>query len=264
MMFSRRSGRVSRRHKSMVTLKSQEELEIMRLAGRVVALTLGLLQQEVRPGVTTGYLDKIAEDFIRSHGAVPSFKGLYGFPASICASVNEEVVHGIPGPRRLMEGDIISIDVGAMVGGFHGDGAATFAVGDVSPEARTLIDVTSESLYRGISQARVGNTVHDISRAIQEYVEAHGFSVVRSYAGHGIGRRMHEEPQIPNFVAPGEEVRLMPGMTLAIEPMVNAGTWEVRVKPDRWTVVTADSSLSGHFEHTVAVTSDGPEILTRS
>ncbi|HHY46312.1 MAG TPA: type I methionyl aminopeptidase [Firmicutes bacterium] len=264
-MSSRQSRHAWRRFRPQVRvpIKSREELDIMRLAGRIVALTLRRLSEVIRPGVTTAELDREAEDFIRSHSAVPSFKGLYGFPASICTSVNEEVVHGIPGPRRLVEGDIVSVDVGALIGGFHGDGAATLPVGEISDSARRLIQVTREALDRGIAKARSGNTVKDISGAVQSFVEANGFSVVRAYAGHGIGRKMHEDPQVPNFVVEADpDVTLVPGMTLAIEPMVNAGTWEVLVMPDGWTVVTADSSLSCHFEHTVAVTQNGPEILT--
>ncbi|MDK2888728.1 MAG: methionyl aminopeptidase [Thermoanaerobacter sp.] len=247
----------------MITIKSQRELRYMRDAGRVVAGVLGELSRAIKPGVTTAELDRLAEDFILARGARPAFKGLYGFPASICTSVNEQVVHGIPGLRKLESGDIISIDVGAEINGYYGDGAATFPVGEVSPEAKKLMAVTEEALYEGIRFARQGNRLSDISHAVQSYVEKHGFSVVREYVGHGIGRSMHEEPQVPNFGKPGRGPRLKAGMTLAIEPMVNAGTHEVRTLGDNWTVVTRDSSLSAHFEHTVAITDGEPEILTR-
>jgi methionyl aminopeptidase len=247
----------------MIMIKSQRELRYMRDAGRVVAGVLGELSRAIKPGVTTAELDRLAEDFILARGARPAFKGLYGFPASICTSVNEQVVHGIPGLRKLESGDIISIDVGAEINGYFGDGAATFPVGEVSPEAKKLLAVTEEALYEGIRFARQGNRLSDISHAVQSYVEKHGFSVVREYVGHGIGRSMHEEPQVPNFGKPGRGPRLKAGMTLAIEPMVNAGTHEVRTLGDNWTVVTGDSRLSAHFEHTVAITDDEPEILTR-
>ncbi|MGB9802942.1 MAG: type I methionyl aminopeptidase [Desulfofundulus sp.] len=247
----------------MIIIKSQRELRYMRDAGRVVAGVLNELSRAVKPGVTTAELDRLAEDFILARGARPAFKGLYGFPASICTSVNEQVVHGIPGLRKLESGDIISIDVGAEINGYFGDGAATFPVGDVSPEARKLLAVTEGALYEGIRCARQGNRLSDISHAVQSYVEKHGFSVVRDYVGHGIGRNMHEEPQVPNFGKPGRGPRLKAGMTLAIEPMVNAGTHEVRTLEDNWTVVTRDSRLSAHFEHTIAVTDGEPEILTR-
>lgn len=246
----------------MIYRKSERELQYMREAGRIVALTLQELEKAIKPGVTTKELDSLAEEFIRRQGARPAFKGLYGFPASICTSVNEEVVHGIPGPRRLREGDIISIDVGTEVEGYHGDGAWTFPVGEISEEAARLLEVTREALYRGIEKAVAGNRLSDISHAIQTYVESHGFSVVRDFVGHGIGRRMHEEPQVPNFGPPGRGPRLEEGMTLAIEPMVNAGTGAVRRLDDGWTVVTRDGGLSAHFEHTVAITAAGPEILT--
>ncbi|AEG16532.1 methionine aminopeptidase, type I [Desulfofundulus kuznetsovii DSM 6115] len=247
----------------MIMIKSQRELRYMRDAGRVVAGVLGELSRAIKPGVTTAELDRLAEDFILARGARPAFKGLYGFPASICTSVNEQVVHGIPGLRKLESGDIISIDVGAEINGYFGDGAATFPVGEISPEAKKLLAVTEEALYEGIRFARQGNRLSDISHAVQSYVEKHGFSVVREYVGHGIGRSMHEEPQVPNFGKPGRGPRLKAGMTLAIEPMVNAGTHEVRTLGDNWTVVTGDSKLSAHFEHTVAITDDEPEILTR-
>lgn len=247
----------------MIYKKSERELAYMRDAGRIVALTLQELEKAIRPGITTGELDAIAEAFIRRQGAAPAFKGLYGFPATICASVNEQVVHGIPGARQLQEGDIISIDVGTIVNGYYGDGAATFPVGEISAEAERLLRVTAEALAKGIEKAVVGNRVSDISHAIQKWVEDHGFSVVRDFVGHGIGRKMHEEPQVPNFGPPGRGPRLEAGMTLAIEPMVNQGTHEVRVLEDNWTVVTLDGKLSAHFEHTVAIRDGAAEILTR-
>lgn len=239
----------------------------MREAGRIVAEVHARLRERLRPGVTTGELDAWAEEIISARGAVPSFKGYRGFPASICTSINEEVVHGIPSyRRRLREGDIISIDVGAIYQGYHGDSAWTYAIGKVSREVCRLLEVTEGALYAGIAQARKENRFHDISKAIQEYVESHGFSVVREYTGHGIGRQMHEEPQILHYVdsrdANGRR-RLRPGMTFALEPMVNAGTWETEVLADGWTVVTRDRRLSAHFEHTLAITDGEAEILTR-
>lgn len=243
-------------------IKTEEEIELMRGSARVVAETLRLLGSAVKPGVTTKELDELAEQHIRSRGGLPSFKGYRGFPASICASVNSEVVHGIPGPKKLEDGDIISIDVGVLKEGYHGDGAATFAVGRVSEEATRLLRTTRGALEAGIAAARAGNRVSDISGAVQGVVEAAGFSVVRDLVGHGIGQQMHEEPQIPNFVGGGQSPALAKGMTLAIEPMVNAGAYGITVKDDAWTVVTCDGSLSAHFEHTVAVTGDGAETLT--
>ncbi len=246
----------------MIVLKSDDEVRTMRRAGRVVAEALACLGERVAPGVTTGELDRWAEEFFRSRGAIPAFKGYNGFPASICTSLNEQVVHGIPGSRTLKEGDVISIDVGAVVAGFYGDSAATFPVGQITPEAELLLTTTRAALDRGIAEARVGNRLSDISHAIQTWVERHGFSVVREYVGHGIGRAMHEAPAIPNYGPPGRGPRLKPGMTLAIEPMVNAGGHEVVTREDHWTVVTLDGTWSAHFEHTVAVTGDGPLILT--
>ncbi|HVP56931.1 MAG TPA: type I methionyl aminopeptidase [bacterium] len=243
-------------------VKTEEEIELMRRSARVVAETLRLLGSAVKAGITTKELDQLAEDHIRSRGGLPSFKGYRGFPATICASVNSEVVHGIPGPRRLEDGDIISIDVGVLKEGYHGDGAATFAVGTISEEASRLLETTRQALEAGIAQARAGNRVRDISQAVQGVVEAAGFSVVRDLVGHGIGQQMHEEPQIPNFVSGAQSPMLAKGMTLAIEPMVNAGAYAITVKDDAWTVVTSDGSLSAHFEHTVAVTDDGAETLT--
>jgi len=239
----------------------------MREAGRIVAEVFEALQSRLRPGVTTGELDRLAEDLITGRGAVPSFKGYHGFPASICASVNEEVVHGIPSRvRRLQQGDIISIDVGAIYEGYHGDSARTFAIGEIAEEARRLLEATEGGLYAGIAEARAGKRFGDISAAIQAYVEDKGFSLVREYTGHGIGKLMHEPPQILHYVNPHDRVRrrrLRPGMTFALEPMVNVGTWKTKQLDDGWTVVTEDRELSAHFEHTLAVTEDGPEILTR-
>jgi methionyl aminopeptidase len=235
----------------------------MRAAGRIVALVIARMVDLVRPGVTTAELDAAAEALIRSQGAEPSFKGYHGYPASICTSVNEQVVHGLPGPRRLLEGDIISIDVGAYCQGFHGDAAITLPVGTVSAEARRLLQVTRRALELGITAVRPGAHLSDIGHAVQSYVEAQGFSVVREYVGHGIGTAMHEPPQIPNFGVPGNGPVLKPGMTLAIEPMVNVGEYPVRALEDGWTVVTRDGSLSAHFEHTVAVSEAGHEVLTR-
>jgi methionyl aminopeptidase len=246
----------------VIHAKSVREIEIMREAGRIVALAHAHVKKAVAPGISTRELDAIVESFIRGCDAEPSFKGYNGFPASICASVNEELVHGIPGPRKLAEGDILSVDIGAYYRGYHGDSAWTYPVGAISDEARLLLQVTEASLYAGIEKAASGNRLTDISHAVQEYVERNGFSVVRDYVGHGIGHRMHEEPQIPNYGPPGRGARLRPGMVLAIEPMVNVGSEAVRTLEDNWTVVTADGSLCAHFEHTVAVGADGPIILT--
>lgn len=247
----------------MINCKSEREINYMRDAGNIVARTLAEIKLAVCPGVTTKELDTIAEDFITKQAAVPAFKGYHGYPACICASVNEEVVHGIPSLRMLNDGDIISIDAGAVINGYCGDSAITLAVGNISAEANKLLEVTEASLYQGIAQAKDGNRLSDISNAVQVYVEANGFSVVRDYVGHGIGSNMHEEPQIPNFGRPGRGPRLGTGMTLAIEPMVNIGSYDVRTLLDNWTVVTKDGSLSAHFEHTVAITEVGPEILTK-
>ncbi len=235
----------------------------MREAGRIVAKTLAVLGEAIEPGVTTGELNALAEKFIRSEGGNPAFKGLYGFPASICASVNEEVVHGIPGLRTLQNGDIISIDIGTEINGYYGDAAYTFPVGNIGDGAQKLLAVTEQALYAGIARARQNNHLSDISFAVQTMAEDNGFSVVREYVGHGIGRAMHEEPQVPNFGRPGRGPRLRAGMTLAIEPMVNAGGFEVFTLADDWTVITRDRRLSAHFEHTVAITDGEPEILTK-
>ena len=247
---------------SSVYLRGREEIEAIRQAARLVGKTLRMLEGEVKPGVTTAHLDQLAEAFIRDHGGRPAFKGYREYPASICTSVNEEVVHGIPGSRELHEGDIIGIDVGVEMDGYYGDAARTFAVGPARPEAARLMKVTSEALALGIAQARAGQRVGDISYAIQSHVEAAGLSVVRALVGHGIGRQMHEEPQVPNYGQAGRGPRLMAGQVLAIEPMVNAGGAEVVTRDDRWTVATRDGSLSAHFEHTVAVGNDGPDILS--
>ena len=250
----------------MITLKSEHELALMREAGRIVAEVLGGIRTAVAPGVTTADLEAIADRIIvGKYQAIPSFKGYRGFPGMVCASVNEEIVHGIPGQRVLREGDIISVDVGVIYKGYHGDSAITVGVGQVDADSQRLMDVTAESLRIGIEAAKPGNWTTDISKAIQSYVESQGYSVVREYTGHGIGRKMHEDPQIPNYFEPriGGRVRLRPGMTFALEPMVNIGDWKTRVLDDRWTVVTADGARSAHFEHTVAVTKNGPEIMTR-
>ncbi len=246
----------------MIVIKSPVEIEMMREAGRITAKALRLVGESVRPGVTTRALDKIAEEYIRSEGAKPAFLGYHGFPATLCTSINEQVVHGIPGKRMLAEGDVLSVDCGAVVDGFFGDSAMTFAVGEVSAEARALMDATRDSLTAGIAKMRADMRLYDIGAAVQQVAEAAGFSVVREYVGHGIGRAMHEEPQVPNFGQAGKGVQLKPGMVFAVEPMVNAGGYEVRSLDDGWTVVTADGSLSAHFEHTIAVTEDGPVILT--
>jgi methionyl aminopeptidase len=246
----------------LIVVKSPQEIELMRQAGRIVARTLQELARAVKPGITTIQLDTLARRYIEKLHGRPAFRGYHGYPASICASLNDEVVHGIPSLRRLKTGDIISIDVGVFYKGYYGDAAATFPVGEVSPLAERLLEVTRESLYKGIEKAFPGNHLYDISAAVQTYVESQGFSVVRNYVGHGIGSEMHEEPQVPNFGLPGKGPVLEAGMVLAIEPMVNAGTWEVETLNDDWTVVTRDRSLSAHFEHTVAILQDGPEILT--
>ncbi|KUK54459.1 MAG: Methionine aminopeptidase [Desulfotomaculum sp. 46_296] len=235
----------------------------MRDAGRIVAGTFAELLKLIKPGVTTAELAYAAEEFIISHGAKPAFKGLYGFPDCICVSINEEVVHGIPGLRKLKDGDIISIDIGTEINGYYGDGAQSFPVGNVTDKALRLLRITEESLYEGIKKAREGNRLSDISYAIQTHVEKNGYSVVKDYVGHGIGKNMHEEPQVPNYGQPNRGPRLKPGMTLAIEPMVNIGTHEVYTLTDNWTVITKDAELSAHFEHTVAITEGEPEILTR-
>lgn len=246
----------------MIIIKTDMEIEYMRSAGKLVGETLARLEEVVKPGITTAEIDRIAEEFILKNNAKPSFKGYNGFPASICASVNEEVVHGFPSNRVLQEGDIISVDCGAILNGYQGDAARTIAVGKISPDAQKLIDVTRESFFKGVEHAKVGNRLTDISSAVQVYVEGFGYSVVRDFVGHGIGRDMHEDPEVPNFGRPGRGPKLTHGMVLAIEPMVNIGKYYVKVKPNGWTVVTEDGSLSAHYENTVAILNNGPEILT--
>lgn len=246
-----------------ISIKSEQEIEKMRQAGKIVAEVHQELKNEIRPGISTKKLDEIAEKIIRGRGAEPSFKGYHGFPASICASINEEVVHGIPDQHRILhEGDIISIDVGSYLNGYHGDGAKTFPVGTIEPEKQRLIDVTRQSFYEGIKYAKDGNHLYEISSAVQKYVEDNGYSVVRDFVGHGIGTEMHEEPQVPNYKMIGRGPKLECGMVLAIEPMVNAGTYEVRVLQNDWTVVTRDGSLSAHYEHTLVITTGECELLT--
>ena len=247
----------------MIVLKTTRELEIMREACRISAGALSVAGKAVEPGVTTAEIDKIAYDYIRSQGAEPNFLHYNGYPATACISINDEVIHGIPSTKRVLKaGDIVSIDLGAKFEGYNGDNAATFACGDVSEQAKRLMDATRESLYEGIRAAVYGGRIGDISHAVQAYVEARGYSVVREFVGHGVGASLHEAPEVPNFGRPGHGIRLVPGMTLAIEPMVNLGGPDVRVLPDGWTVKTTDGTLSAHFEHTVAITADGPVILT--
>ena len=247
----------------MVLIKSAREIEQMRRAGQVVAQILEELAKGVKPGMTTGEIDQIAESRCRDLGAVPAFKGYHGFPSTVCISVNDEVVHGIPSPKRVLKaGDIVGLDFGVVVDGWYGDSARTVPVGEVSDLARKLMDVTREGLMRGIAQCRPGNRVFDIGHAVQNYVESFGFSVVREFVGHGIGRALHEDPQVPNYGPKGKGLVLKEGMVLAIEPMVNAGAHTVKVMSDGWTAVTTDRSLSAHFEHTVAITKQGPDILT--
>ena len=249
----------------MIILKTPEEIAIMARASKVVAETLQALKQAVRPGITTEDLDRIAEEHIRSRGGIPAFKGYRSYPKTLCASVNDQVVHGIPSSRRMLkEGDIVGLDLGAIVEGFYGDAAMTVPVGSIAPEVAELLRVTEEALYKGIEQARVGNRLSDISHAVQQHAEAAGFSVVTDFVGHGIGRQLHEEPQVPNYGKPGQGPRLQVGMVLAIEPMVNMGRSGVRVLDDQWTAVTKDGSLSAHFEHTIAIQAEGPaQILTK-
>jgi len=242
----------------MIILKTPDEIAVMAQASRVVAETLRVLQKAVRPGITTDELDRIAEVEIRSRGAQPAFKGYRSYPKTLCASVNEQVVHGIPSKRVLKEGDIIGLDLGAIVGGFYGDSAVTVMVGQTTEKNARLVQVTEEAMYLGIKQAEVGHRLSDISHAIQRYVESAGYSVVTEFVGHGIGRQLHEEPQVPNYGKPGQGLRLQAGMVLAIEPMVNMGGSAVKVLEDRWTAVTVDGSLSAHFEHTIAIVPSGP------
>ncbi len=248
----------------MIILKSRREIDIMRKANLIVANTHAYLAEKIAPGISTYELDRLADEYIREQGAIPSFKGYRGFPASVCISINNEVVHGIPDQSRILnDGDIVSLDIGTLFEGFNGDAARTVAVGEISYEAEKLLTVTETSLLKGLEKAIIGNRLFDISHAIQKYVEANEFSVVRDYVGHGIGRKMHEDPQIPNFGPAGRGPILKEGMTLAIEPMVNTGTHKVKVLDDGWTVITSDGSLSAHFEHSIAITDQGPEILSR-
>ncbi|MCL0099399.1 type I methionyl aminopeptidase [Dehalococcoidia bacterium] len=245
-----------------VTIKSSKELDLMRESGQIVAETKILLAEAIQPGLTTAELDRIAENEIRKRGGVPSFKGYLGFPATICSSFNEEIVHGIPSNRCMNEGDLISIDIGAIVGGFHSDTAFTAGVGDITDKAQCLIEATEKALRLGIAQVKPGARIGDISSAIQEYSEGLGYGVVRQYVGHGIGRSLHEDPQVPNYGSPGKGPILRQGMTIAIEPMLNMGSWETETMSDGWTVVTADRQLSAHFEDTVAITNAGVEVFT--
>ncbi len=246
----------------MISLKSEHEIELMRRAGKITTEARALARSLIRPGVTTKQIDKAVYDFITAQGAKPSFLHYHGYPASVCASVNDEVIHGIPGNRVLQEGDIVSIDVGAYIGGVHGDCAGTYPCGQVSEEALDLIRVTQQSFFEGIKMAREGNRLGDLSAAIQAYVESHGYTVVREFVGHGIGHQMHESPEVPNYGKPGRGVRLLRGMTLAVEPMVNAGSAAIHQMSDGWTVKTADGKLSAHYENTILITGGEPEILT--
>ncbi len=248
----------------MIVLKTSKELSLMREACRISAGALKVAGEAVEPGVTTAQIDKIAHEYILKAGATPTFLNYNGFPATACISINDEIIHGIPSHRRVIKsGDIVSIDLGASINGYVGDNAATFACGDISPEAKRLCDVTRESLYEGISKAVAGGRLGDIGFAIASYCEERGFSVVREYTGHGLGTQLHEDPSVPNFGTPGRGVRLLPGMTIAIEPMINLGSAAIKVQPDGWTVRTKDGKLSAHFEHTVAITADGPKIMTQ-
>ena len=248
----------------MIKVKSEQEIQKMRIAGRIVAETFEILREAIVPGVTTKELNQIADKFIRQNNATCSFYRYNGYPASICTSVNEQVVHGIPnGAVSLKDGDIISIDIGACYEGYHGDAARTFAVGSISDDAQRLIDVTKQSFFEGMSKAIPGNRIGDIANAVQTYVESNGFSVVRALVGHGVGSDLHEAPEVPNFGTAGRGARLVSGMTIAIEPMVNMGTYHVNTLPDKWTVVTADGKLSAHYENTVVITQNGAEILTK-
>lgn len=246
----------------MIPIKNEREISVMRRACKITAAARALAGEMVRPGVTTKEIDKAVHDFIVSQGATPSFLNYSGYPASACISVNNTVIHGIPDGRVLKEGDIVSVDVGAKWGGFHGDCAATFACGEISPEAEKLIEVTRQSFFEGVKFARQGYRISDIGHAVQTYVEANGFSVVRAFIGHGVGEHLHEEPEVPNYGKPGRGPRLIRGMTIAVEPMVNVGTYDVRVLKDGWTTVTADGKLSAHYENTVLITDGEPEILT--
>ena len=247
----------------MISVKNSDQIRLMKEAGRITGEALYIAGEKLKPGMTTKQLDTIIRQHIESRGARPSFLGYGGFPGSACISINDQVIHGIPGPRVIEEGDIVNIDVGAFYKGYHGDSANTFAVGKVSDEAKKLIEVTKESFWKGIAEAKPGNRVGDIGFAVQSYVEANGFSVVRRYVGHGVGEELHESPDVPNYGSKGRGVRLYAGMTIAVEPMVNIGTPDVRELNDKWTVVTADGSLSAHYEHSIAITDDGVIVLTK-
>lgn len=246
----------------MVTIKSEREIELMRKAGQILGNTLKLLEENVKPGITTAELDKIAYEYIKSNDSIPSFKGYNGFPASICASVNNEVVHGIPDNRVLREGDIIGIDAGVCYGGYHADAARTFGVGEISPAAKKLIEVTKESFFKGVEKAKHGARIGDISAAVQTFVEGNGYSVVRDLIGHGIGSSLHEEPDVPNYGIAGRGMRLIKGMTIAVEPMVNVGGYEIRLLKNGWTYVTKDNTLSAHYENTIVITDNGCDVIT--
>lgn len=249
----------------MIVLKTSRELSLMREACRISAGALKVAGEAVRPGISTWEIDQIAYKYIKSQGAEPNFLNLYGFPATACISINDEVIHGIPSKKRILKsGDIVSIDLGAKIGGYNGDNAATFACGEISEEAKRLMDTTKESLYEAIKMAVPGGKIGDIASTVQNYCESRGYSVVREYTGHGVGKELHEDPSVPNYGTAGRGVRLLPGMTIAIEPMINQGTAKIKVLPDGWTVKTQDSKLSAHFEHTVAITKDGPVILTKA
>lgn len=247
-----------------ITIKTAEQIGKMREAGKLLAQVEAMLAKTVTPGITTAYLDRLAEDYIRSHGGIPSFKGYGGFPSTLCTSINEEVVHGFPSQRILKEGDILSVDMGCILKGYHADMARTYAVGSISPEAQRLIAVTKQSFFEGIALAKDGNHLNEVGAAIQRYVEKNGFSVVRAYVGHGIGTKLHEPPEIPNYKTLSKGIRLQRGMTLAIEPMVNMGDYNVRLQKDGWTAVTKDGKLAAHYENTILVTDGEPEILTQS
>jgi methionyl aminopeptidase len=246
----------------MVTRKSKVEIDKMRRAGRIVAEVLALVESELKPGVSTAHLDRIAEKYIRSAGAVPSFLGYHGYPASLCISLDDEVVHGIPGERTIRDGQVVSVDAGAIYEGWHGDGARTFVVGTANPTATRLVETTRTAMMAGIAAAQPGNRIGDIAGAVEDIAGAGGYGIVRQYVGHGIGTSMHEEPQVPNFRSPAKGMQLVPGICLAIEPMLTIGSHEVETRPDGWTVVTRDGSLAAHFEHTIAITEQGPQILT--
>ena len=249
--------------KRMIELKTAREIEIIKKNGRILAQTLNLLEKKIQPGIKTGELDRLAEEFIRKQGGYPAFKGYREYPKSICVSINDEIVHGIPGERVIQDGQIVSVDAGVLKDGYYADAACTYPVGEISDEAQKLIRITRQALENAIDYVKAGKHLSDVSYAVQSLVEKNGFSVVRDLVGHGIGKKMHEEPQIPNFGVPGQGVVLKPGMVLAIEPMVTMGSWEVRVLEDRWTAVTVDGSWAAHFEDTIAITERGPEVLTR-